>query len=150
LHSEFVMADSLDHFLAGPSGAGSVLAHARLLLALATRYQEIVPAHLGQASRMANFKSGVAVIHADSAGIAAKLRQMAPTVVRELTRRGIDCSGVRIKVCARQERQVVGRGTQKPLSAGVSRELTALQEALPASPLRTALERLLERSARRG
>ena len=69
---------------------------------------EIVPAHLGQASRMANYKSGVAVIHADSAAIAAKLGQMAPTMVREL-KKGIDCSAVRIKVCARQERKVTGR-----------------------------------------
>ncbi|HNC50700.1 MAG TPA: DciA family protein [Accumulibacter sp.] len=143
------MADSLDHFLAGPSGAGSVLAHARLLLALATRYQEIVPAHLGQASRMANYKSGVAVIHADSAAIAAKLGQMAPTMVRELKKRGIDCSAVRIKVCARQERKVTGRGTQKPLSAGASHDLMALSESLPASPLRAALEKLLACSPRR-
>ena len=143
------MADPLENYLEGSDGAGSVLAHARLLLALAARYQEIVPPHLGQASRLANYKSGVVVIHADNAGIAAKLRQMTPTLVRELTKRGIDCRGVRIKVGAHQERQVVRRGVQKPLSAGASRDLTALSESLPASPFRFALEQLVARSARR-
>jgi hypothetical protein len=45
-------------------GAGKVLAHARLLAKLAGLFQEIAPPHLGQASSVANYKSGIVVIHA--------------------------------------------------------------------------------------
>ena len=71
-----------------------------------------------------------------------------PTLVRELVKRGLECTGVQVKVQARQAIAASKLPTLKPLSARTSRELTALSDTLPASPLRRALEHLLERSAR--
>ena len=142
------MPDLLQTYLQSTDGAGKVLAHATLLARLARLYEEIAPAHLGQASSLANYKSGIVVIHASSGAVATKLRQMAPTLVDELSRRGIECSGIQIKVQARRPAEQARVPTLKPLSVRTSRELAALSDSLPASPLRQALENLLTRSAR--
>jgi hypothetical protein len=91
------MSDSLQNYLEGTEGAGKVLAHARLLVKLAGFYQEIVPAHLGEASCVANYKSRVLVIHASNGAVATKLRQMAPTLANELSKRGLECASVQVR-----------------------------------------------------
>ncbi len=142
------MADSLQSYLDAAEGADKVMAHARLLVRLAGLYQQIAPAHLVQASRLANFKSGVVVIHASSGAVATKLRQVAPTLVNELAKHGLECSAVQVKVHAWQAHETSRAPVSKPLSAGSSRQLTALRDALPGSPLRQAIDCLLTRSAR--
>ena len=94
------MQKSLENYLEAADGAGKVLAHAKLLMKLTHLYQEIAPAHLRQTSSLANFKSGTIVIHAVSGAAAAKLRQLAPTLVDGFCKRGIECNGVQIN-CSR-------------------------------------------------
>lgn len=142
------MVVSLQNYLEAADGAGKILAHARLLGELAGVYQQIAPPHLGQASTLANYKSGIVLIHATNGAVATKLRQMAPTLVDELLRRGIECRGVQVKVQARVQRQPVRVPTQKPLSVRTGQDLTALRDSLPNSPLRGALDRLLAHAAR--
>ena len=139
---------SLESYLDAADGAGKVLAHARLLMKLTHLYQEIAPTHLGQASSLANYKSGIIVIHAASGAIAAKLRQMAPTLADGFSIRGVECNGVQIKVQARKINAQSTASTQKPLTPRTSHTLESLRDTLPNSPLRTALETLLSRSAR--
>ena len=139
---------SLESYLDAADGAGKVLAHARLLMKLTHLYQEIAPTHLGQASHLANYKSGIIVIHAASGAIAAKLRQMAPTLADGFSIRGVECNGVQIKVQARKINAQSTASTQKPLTPRTSHTLESLRDTLPNSPLRTALETLLSRSAR--
>ncbi|QKS27704.1 MAG: hypothetical protein FAZ92_00690 [Accumulibacter sp.] len=143
------MADTLHRFLAAPDGAAKVMAHAQLLLRLDEIFRRVAPAHLVPASAVANFKSGILVIHAHNGAVAAKLRQIAPTLANELTQRGIECRGLQIRVHAVQAR-TPARHPQpsRPLTAGSCERLAALRESLPASPLRQAVERLLARSAR--
>ncbi|MER2517046.1 MAG: DciA family protein [Candidatus Accumulibacter phosphatis] len=143
------MTDSLHSYLDGPEGAGKVLAHARLLARLAGLFQEIAPPHLGQASSLANYKSGIVLIHASSGAVATKLRQMAPTLVDEFLQRGVECRGLQVKVQARARPAAARAAEQKPLSARTSQRLTALSDSLPAaSSLRSALEHLLAHAAR--
>jgi hypothetical protein len=143
------MTDSLHSYLEGPEGAGKVLAHARLLARLAGLFQEIAPPHLGQASSLANFKSGIVLIHASNGAVATKLRQLAPTLVEEFLERGLECRGLQVKVHARTRPAAIRTAAQKPLSIRTSQRLTALSDSLPpASPLRSALEHLLARTAR--
>jgi len=142
------MSDSLQTYLEAAEGAGKVLAHARLLVRLAALYQEIVPSHLGQASSVANYKSRVVVIHASNGAVATKLRQMAPTLLATFTQRGCECSCVQVRVHARLDPEAARVPVQKPLSVRTTQELAALSDSLPLSPLRTALENLLARSAK--
>lgn len=142
------MNHSIESYLEAADGAGKIMAHARLLVKLARIYQEIAPTHLSQASSLANFKSGIVVIHAVSGAVAAKLRQLGPTLADGFCKRGVECSDVQIKVQARKTIAQSMSSTRKPLTAGASRSLEGLRDSLPSSPLRAALATLLERSAR--
>ena len=142
------MYASLENFLEAADGAGKVLAHAKLLVKLARIYQELAPVHLSQASKLANYKSGTIVIHAVSGAVAAKLRQMAPTLAAGFSKRGIECNGVQVKVQAREFGAQSRTSTLKPLSSASSHSLASLRDTLPPSPLRDALNTLLTRSAR--
>jgi hypothetical protein len=76
---------------------------------------------------VANYKSAVLVIQAASNGaVAAKLRQMAPTLVSELLRRGLECTGVQVKVQARPGEKRTRVPEPRPLSAKPSQEIAAL------------------------
>lgn len=141
------MQNSLENYLEAADGAGKVLAHARLLMKLTRLYEGFAPAHLGHASCVANYKSGVVVIHAESGAVAAKLRQMAPSLADEFCKKGLECSGVQVKVQARETPTQSITSTQKPLSARTGRELSELTGSLPDSPLRAALQRLLAHAA---
>jgi len=142
------MHKQLENYLEAAEGADKVLAHARLLMKLAHLYTELAPTHLGQASCVANYRSGTIIIHATNGAVAAKLRQMAPTLANEFAKRGAQCSEVQIKVQAREIQSQSRTSTQKPLSVRTSRELGCLAGSLPASPLRSALESLLDRAAK--
>lgn len=142
------MQSSLENFLEAADGAGKVLAHAKLLIKLAQMYQELAPMHLSQASSLANYKSGIIVIHAVSGAVAAKLRQMAPTLADGFSKRGIECNDVQVKVQAREFSAQSKTSTLKPLTSRTSIELEGLRDSLPASPLRDAVDSLLAHSAR--
>ena len=141
--------NTLEDFLDSADGAGSVLAQARRLLRLACLYQEIAPAHLCQASRLVNYKSGTVVIHASNGATAAKLRQLASTLADGFAKRGVECSGVQVKVQAAEFRVQSSPPMQKPLSGQAVQTLGDLRDSLPDSELRQAVDTLLRRSAKR-
>ncbi|WP_153111907.1 DciA family protein [Propionivibrio limicola] len=144
------MPNTLDDYLDTPDGATKVIAHARLLMKLAHLYQQLAPAHLAQSSSLANYKSGTIVIHANSGAVAAKLRQLAPTLTAGFIKKGIECNGVQVKVHTALTDRPLDTCTLKPLSAATSRTLDSLRETLPGdSPLRTALAHLLDRAAKK-
>jgi hypothetical protein len=141
---------ALENYLDSPDGAGKVLAHVRQLLKLERFYRDIAPAYLFGMSRLANYQSGIVVIHAGNGAAAAKLRQLTPTLIDGFARRGVDCHGVKIRV----RKLAVDPGnapprqkTLKPLSAQTFRALGGLRDALPDSELRQALDTLIRRSA---
>ena len=142
------MNQSIESYLEAPDGAGRIVAHARLLLKLSRIYQQIAPAHLAEASTLANYKSGSIVIHATSGAVAAKLRQMAPTLADGFRRQGVECSDLQVKVQAHKTIQPSTSSTIKPLTPAASRALEGLRDTLPQTPLRSALDTLLRRSAR--
>ena len=137
------MQKSLENYLEAADGAGKVMAHAKLLIKLAQLYKTIAPTHLSQSSSLANYKSGIIVIHATSGAVAAKLRQLAPTLADGFSKRGVECNGLQVKVQAREINAQSTTSTQKPLSARTRKELGDLCDHLPDSPLRAALESLL-------
>jgi hypothetical protein len=142
------MQASLTTFLDAADGAANVMAHARLLLRLSRRFEAVAPAGLARAARVANFKSGKIVIHADNGAVATKIRQMSQRLCDELSKGGPQCNGMEVKVQPRQFPSQSMTSTRKPLSARVCGELSATAGALPEGELRTALQHLLERVAR--
>ena len=137
------MTNGLEHYLDNDAAAGRVMAHARLLLKLTRRFEAVAPAAVAHAARVANFKSGKIVIHADNGAVAAKIRQMSQRLCDELSKGGSQCSGIEVKVQPRQIPCQSMTSTQKPLSARACGVLRSTSENLPKGPLRDALETLL-------
>ncbi len=142
------MTNTLERYLDNDSGAGRVMAHARLLLDLTRRFEAAAPAGLGDVARIANYKSGKVVIHADNGAVAAKIRQMSRRLCDELSKGGAECNDIEVKVQPRQIPCQSMSSLQKPLSARACGVLRSTSENLPKGPLRDALETLLERVAR--
>ena len=100
------------------------------------------------AARVANYKSGIVVIHADNGAVAAKLRQMSRRLSSELSQGGLECSDIAVKVQPRQNLGQSSTSTIKPLSGKAFGMLQTTSENLPPGPLRAALEHLLARAVR--
>ena len=142
------MTNGLEHYLDNDAAAGRVMAHARLLLKLARRFEAIAPAVLGQVAHVANYKSGKIVIHADNGAVATKIRQMSQRLCDELSNCGAQCNGIEVKVQPRQIPCQSTTSTTKPLSARACGALRSTAENLPKGPLRDALDALLARAIR--
>ena len=138
-----------EQFLDSDAAASRVMAHARLLLKLSRRFEAVAPAGLRYSAHVANFKSGIIVIHTDNGAVASKIRQMSQRLCDELSKGGQECNGMEVKVQPREIPYQSTSSTQKPLSAKACGALKATTEGLPPGPLRQALETLLQRAATR-
>ena len=141
-------ARSLDAYLNAPGGLARLAAHAERLVKLQRVFEKIAPSYLAASSRVANFKLGKVVIHADSGAVAAKLRQMLPSLVGEFSSEGAEVTEIQVKV----QPSHVALQHKKPaqsavVGASAKAELHDLAEKLPeGSPLKDALERLVKHS----
>jgi hypothetical protein len=141
-------ARSLDAYLNAPGGLARLSAHAGRLVKLQRVFERVAPSYLAASSRVANFKSGVVVIHADSGAVAAKLRQMLPSLVDEFSSKGAEITEIQVKVQPSNiaPQQIRGRLAPK-VSAHAKAALTRLEADLPEdSPLKEPLGRLVKRS----
>jgi hypothetical protein len=142
------MTKELEQYLNSDAAAGKVMAHARLLIKLSRRFEAIAPSGFRHAARVANYKSGKIIIHADNGAVAAKIRQMGQRLCDELSKSGAECNGIEVKVQPRQIPYQSISSTQKPLSAKACGVLRSTSENLPKGPLRDALDRLLRSAAK--
>ena len=115
---------------------------------LAAIYQKLMP-QLQNASRVANYHlDGYVVIHANNNAVAAKLRQLAPSIEEGFLRSGIDCAGIKIKIELPLFIGEPENGTVKPLSAKSYAHLVQLQARLADSPLKDGIAKLLAQVAK--
>lgn len=112
---------------------------------------EALPSALASASRVANLKAGTLVVLADNAAVAAKLRQLAPRLLQHYKERGIEVTVLRVEVQVKPHKiNDEDDVTNRALPPDAIKNFERLSERLPASPLKTAVTRLLERRRRRG
>jgi hypothetical protein len=142
------MYNGPEYYLDQDANAGRVMAHARLLLKLTRRFEAVAPAGLRHAARVANYKSGTIVIHADNGAVAAKIRQMSQRLSDELSKGGAKCIGIEVKVQPHQTPYQSMSSTPKPLSGRTFGVLQSTAENLPKGPLRDALDKLLKSAAK--
>lgn len=143
------MYNGPEHFLDSDAAAGRFMAHARLLLKLSRRFEAIAPSAFRHAARVANYKSGTVVIHTDNGAVASKIRQMSQRLCDELSKGGAQCNGMEVKVQPRETHSQSTTSTPKPISEAACGSLQSASRQLPPGPLRAALDRLVERAARR-
>lgn len=138
---------SLEQHLQAAPEAARVLAHAKLLVRIGSLYESLAPGMLAAASRVANIKSGILVIHADNGAVAAKLRQIAGRLTGELSKRGVECNGIEIRVQPSTMPTESHPSSQHPLSAKARQDIVGAMETMrDGEPLKAALATLLRRA----
>lgn len=138
----------LDAYLNSTDGLAHVAAHAGRLVKLQRVFEEIAPPYLAESSRVANFKLGKTIIHADNGAVAAKLKQLLPSLVDEFCKKGAEVTEIQVKVQPRYAApQQKPPRKAAPVGAGAKADLNRLAQELPAgSRLKEAVERLVKRS----
>ncbi|CAG0980803.1 hypothetical protein RHDC4_01870 [Rhodocyclaceae bacterium] len=142
-----MQARSLEECLRADDGLARVSGHAARLLRLQRIFEASAPRPLVRSARVANLKLGRLIIHADSGAVAAKLRQITPTLVDVFKKESAEVTGIEVKVQPRTARTAAPPAPDHgPLGDHAKQGLTSLADRLPEdSPLRQALRHLLKR-----
>ena len=136
-------------------GSGDALARLRDHAARLVRLQNVLAQHLppalAAACSVANLKNGALVLLADGGAVAARLKQMAPTLMQQFAATGVPVTAIQVKVKVIEAREQARPVTARSISASSAQNLEDFSATLPAdAPLREALERLIARSRRNG
>ena len=122
---------------------------ARHLAELQQAYLSCVPRPLTRASRVADCRTGTLCVTADNGAIAAKLKQLAPSLLSNIQKREPEVTGIKIVV---QVKDVTPGRFSAPTvnrarieNIGVFRELA---DRLPESDLKSAVSALVRRHDR--
>ncbi|MBL8493830.1 MAG: DUF721 domain-containing protein [Rhodocyclaceae bacterium] len=137
-----MQSNRLDAFIQSNDTLAHLQQHASRLLKLQRIYEEIAPAHLAQSSWIANLKVGVLVIHAFNGAVAAKLNQLKPRFVDDFLKRGVDLTGIEVRLQVAGFRPAGPPREVRPVPDTAKRALANLESNLPeGSPLRDVLAR---------
>ena len=138
-------ARSLQEFLASGDSLARLSAHAQRLLQFQRLLEAALPAMLRPCARVANFRLGKLLIHAENGAVAAKIRQFGPSLANVLSNKGFKVTQIEVRVQARNRPSAIV-SKERPALPGYKQKqgLTALALDLPQdSPLKGSLERLL-------
>lgn len=143
-----MQARSLEDCLKADGGLARLTGHAVRLLRLQRAFESAAPRALVRSARIANLKLGKLIIHADNGGVAAKLRQITPTLVNVFHNEAAEVTGIEVKVQPlHPPRPPQPDESHGPLGEHAKQGLTSLADRLPAdSPLRDALRHLVKRT----
>ena len=113
-------------------------------------FMKIAPPQLTQRSTLGAFVEGDLSIYAPNGAIAAKLKQMLPSLLLKFRARGYEVTAIRIAVQANYNSITDTERAVKKLEIGQAglESLSNLVSVLPASPLRTAVAELLKGQAK--
>lgn len=101
----------------------------------------IVPPPLRPYVRAGGVRHGRITVFADNGAVAAKLKLLAPNLLKNLQNKGVEVTSIRVEVQVISRPQRPQRAPRK-LSAQAAASLESLSAELPESPLGAALHRL--------
>lgn len=116
------------------------------LSALQRLYVVCTPPDLARASRVVGDRDGVLVIAADNGAIAAKLKQLAPRLLKKLQNQRAEVTGIQVQVQVNKVTTATGMRSKKPpLPVDLIENLDALSNQVKDPGLRAALARFAAR-----
>lgn len=132
--------------IARSGGLEALARHARRLSDLQMLLIEATPSELAAATRVTDLKAGTLVVLADNPAVAAKLRQLAPRLLKHVQKQQPQITGIRVGVQVKTHKiNAEHEVTKRPLPPEAIKDLGELAEALPPSSLKSALAQLLAR-----
>ena len=123
----------------------SLVRQAQRLIEMQQVFTEIAPEPLAQSGRVGQFARSSLLLFADNGAVAAKLKQLTPSLLVKFQKRGYEVTAIRVEVQP-PSRPAPPRKKIR-LSGKATDHLRELAASLPASPLRAALEGLLARAS---
>ena len=136
---------SLQEHLASGDSMARLAAHAQRLLQFQRLLEAALPVALRPYARVANFRLGKLLIHAENGAVAAKIRQFGPRLANDLSNKVVKVTQIEVRVQARNRPSSAFSRDRPSLPGSKQKQgLTSLAHDLPQdSPLKGALERLL-------
>jgi hypothetical protein len=142
-------ARKIHEVLARSGELRALSAQAQRLAQLQQVLLEALPSPLDRSARVSTLRAGRLVVLADNAAVAAKLRQLAPRLLRHLQERENQVTGIQIEVQVAVPQRPSNTGSsERDLSLAAVRVLEGLAGTLKESPLKGALERMVHRRKR--
>jgi hypothetical protein len=139
-------AHKLGDLLAQSGELSALSRQARRLAELQQVLLKAVPPPLAKFTRVKILRAGTLFLLADNSAIAAKLRQLAPTLLLHVRKRESEVTGIQVEVqVAAQQPGASGAQSGRDLSLAAVNTLDRLAEALNESPLKSALTRMVRR-----
>jgi hypothetical protein len=132
----------LNSFITSNQELSQLSGKVRQLRALQLLYEKITPPSLLRASHVIQIEQNVLTLGANNSAIAAKLRQMTPELMQLLKLHSCEVTGIQVRVQVTMPPAIPVRHTAL-VSAHGKKELCELAESLPDSPLKSALQRLV-------
>ncbi|SFW20032.1 DUF721 domain-containing protein [Nitrosovibrio sp. Nv17] len=148
----------IDFYLGAPGISAKqrqLLDHLGTLARMQRAFIEITPPQLAQHCVLGAFSEGSLTLCAHNGAIAAKLRQMVPSLLLKFRSRGHEVTAIRITVQAyfhsppKSGSPANGSAGKRTIGPGGFESLRRLTAGLPESPLRMAIDSLLERQGKR-
>ena len=106
---------------------------------------EAVPSPLARAIRVKNFRAGTLFVLAANAAVAAKLKQLAPTLLLHVRKRVIEVTGIKVEVQVAEQKKACPDKPVRDLSLAAVSAIDELAGTLKESPLKVALTRMVLR-----
>ena len=137
-------AHKIGDILAASSELTNLSRAAHRLAELERLLLSATPRALSEATRIKSFRAGTLVVSADNAAVASRLKLLAPQLLIRIREREPEVTGIRVEV-----QPATGparrRSQKRAITDGALAELRSLAEALTESPLKAALNRMIER-----
>lgn len=128
------------------AGLAALSRATQCIAALQRLYVICAPPDMIRASRVVNNRDGMLVIAADNGAVAAKLRQQAPRLLKNMQKQGVEVTGIRVQVQVGRTAPAPRIRPQKiPLSIDSIDNFEKLSKQVKDPGLRSALARFAAR-----
>ena len=138
-------AQKIGDLIARTSELRALSHQARRLTEMQQVLLEAVPLQLARAIQVKNFRAGTLYLLASNAAVAAKLRQLAPTLLLHVRKQRSEVTGIQVEVQAANQQKACPDKPVRDISLTTASALERLAGTLKDSPLKAALTRLLQR-----
>ncbi len=119
--------------------------HAGDLKKLQQVWSGVVPQPLRESTQAGGLRNRRITVYAANGAVAAKLKLLAPTLLKNLQIKGLDVTSIRVEVQVQSTPRPRPKAPRR-LSRQAASSLSALADSLPDSPLRTALKKLADKA----
>jgi len=142
MHSQNMHMKNPCAFLDQADGVAPLMPQAKRLTELREILASLLPEPLARRCSVANYKQGRVLVFASNGATAAKLKLMLPALLKELSGRAMEVTGLEVTVQAPESEHQVSEKSAK-ISQDAASTLARLSEQLPDSELKTALTRIV-------